>query len=216
MARRPTYAAQRAVFLRGRCARLSLRGFALRAAVAARLCAARGCRCAALRCARLKCLCSRAGNLPPQDLSLPFEPQSCAPALGTSPSPSFEGGFSDGGGGSRVHSNTGAARHPQPPWKGGFWRELRGIRVKRGTPAPPAVSENPTSYATQTARRPSLTALAMCSPTTQCRSTILPREDLLTRKLLPQRGRQGGGESPPLPRGNFAQRRRLFARCDES
>jgi len=36
-----------------RCARRSLRGFALRAAIAARLCAARGDRCAALRCARM-------------------------------------------------------------------------------------------------------------------------------------------------------------------
>ena len=131
-----------------------------------------------------------------------------------SPSPSFEGGFSDGVDASRVHWNSGDVRHPQPPWKGGFSRELRGVRVKRGTYV--GVRK------TQPLTRPKQPA-GLRSPPLRCAAQLhkdarpsSPERTYLQKKLLPQRGRQGGGESPPLPRGKFARRRILQARCDES
>jgi len=103
---------------------------------------------------------------------------------------------------------------PNPLGKGAFGGLLRGgSGAASCSPTPPAASEKPNLL--RDPESPQVFAHRACDvqPTTQCRSTILPREDLLAKKLLPQRGRQGGGES--WPRGNFAQRRRDLARCDE-
>ena len=107
----------------GRCARPVLRGW----------CAARG----------LNACAPALGTSPLKIYHFFLSLIRCAPALGTSPSPSFEGGFSDGVGERRVHSKRGGARHPQPPWKGGFLRELRRVRVKRGSHATSGVRKTP-------------------------------------------------------------------------
>jgi len=118
----------------------------------------------------------------------------CAPALGTSPSPSFEGGFSDGGDESRVHSETGDVRHPQPPWKGGF-RKAAARRECSFTP--PAASENPNLL--RDPNNPQAFAHRACDvqPTTQCRSTILPREDLIAKNSSPSGGGREGVKARP-------------------
>ena len=117
----------------------------------------------------------------------------CAPARGTSPRPSFEGGFPLAA--MRVACTRSAAMRstPNPLGKGAFRRFLRGgswppivITRAAGGVRKPQLLPDPDSPQTL-AHRP-----LRCAASYTRTLDHPPREDLLTKKLLPLRG--GGRE----------------------